>query len=172
MTGHTDDVTIRTAAFDSPLGPIHVATRDSVLCALSFGDYWERERQHLVRRFGTVRFEEDACPDIVAALARYFAGHLHVLAELRAEPGGTPFQSRVWRALCSIPACHTRSYSALAASVGMPAAVRAVAAANGRNPIPLVIPCHRVIGADGRLVGYGGGLDRKAWLLRHEGALV
>ena len=172
MTGDSRHVTICTAAFDSPLGPIYVATRDGVLCALSFGDYWVRERQHLVRRFGAVRFEEDACADVVAALARYFAGHLHALAELPAEPGGTPFQSRVWRALSDIPAGRTRSYRELAASIGEPAAARAVAAANGRNPIPLVIPCHRVIGTDGRLVGYGGGLDRKAWLLRHEGVFV
>jgi O-6-methylguanine DNA methyltransferase len=172
MTTHARDLPICTAAFDSPLGPIHVATHDGVLCALSFDDYWTVERQHMVRRFGAVRFEQGTCLEAGAALARYFAGDVHALAALTARPGGTPFQSRVWRALCDIPAGHTRSYRELAASIGEPTAVRAVAAANGRNPIPLVVPCHRVIGADGRLVGYGGGLPRKAWLLRHEGALV
>ena len=103
---------------------------------------------------------------------RYFAGEIAALDAVAAEPGGTPFQARVWRALREIPAGRTLSYRDLAASIGEPTAIRAVAAANGRNPIPLIIPCHRVIGADGRLVGYGGGLDRKAWLLRHEGVFV
>ena len=124
------------------------------------------------RRFGAITFERGVRETIIAALTRYFAGHLHALAGLPAEPGGTPFQSRVWRALCGIPAGRTGPI----ASSPLPSASRPPCArsraANGRNPIPLVIPCHRVIGADGRLVGYGGGLDRKTWLLRHEGVFV
>jgi len=163
-------VLIQVAALESGLGPVHVATRDGVLCALGFDDYWPREQAHLIRRFGLVQFEAGACADTLAALTRYFDGDIHALAGIPTDPGGTPFQARVWKALCEIPAGQTRSYRDLAASIGEPAAVRAVGTANGRNPIPLVIPCHRVIGADGRLVGYGGGLHRKDWLLRHEGA--
>src|SRR5215211_7647208 len=153
--GDVRTTVIEVAVTRSPLGAIHVAARGATLCALSFEDYWANEQQHLLRRFGAVRLEPGPCTEAVAA-----------------EPGGTPFQARVWRALREIPAGRTRSYRDLAASIGEPTAIRAVAAANGRNPIPLIIPCHRVIGADGRLVGYGGGLDRKAWLLRHEGVFV
>jgi methylated-DNA-[protein]-cysteine S-methyltransferase len=83
---------------------------------------------------------------------------------------GTEFQKAAWAALSRIPVGETRSYGAQAAAIGRPAAVRAVGMANGRNPIGVVVPCHRVIGADGALTGYGGGLERKRWLLRHEGA--
>jgi methylated-DNA-[protein]-cysteine S-methyltransferase len=107
-----------------------------------------------------------------AAVAAYFAGHLDALADLDVAIGGTAFEATVWQTLRQIPAGHTWSYKALAEAIGRPRAVRAVGAANGRNPISLVLPCHRVIGADGSLTGYGGGLERKAWLLRHEGALV
>jgi O-6-methylguanine DNA methyltransferase len=170
--GDVRTTVIEVAVTHSPLGPIHVAARGGTLCALSFDDYWAHEQQHLVRRFGDVRLEPGPCTEAVAAVNRYFAGDIAALDAVAAEPGGTPFQARVWRALREIPAGRTRSYRDLAASIGEPTAIRAVAAANGRNPIPLIIPCHRVIGADGRLVGYGGGLDRKAWLLRHEGVFV
>jgi methylated-DNA-[protein]-cysteine S-methyltransferase len=106
------------------------------------------------------------------AVAAYFAGELDALSDLPVAVRGTVFEAAVWQALRQIPVGHTWSYAALAASLGRPKAVRAVGRANGKNPIGLVLPCHRVIGADGRLVGYGGGLERKAWLLRHEGALV
>jgi methylated-DNA-[protein]-cysteine S-methyltransferase len=170
--GDTSAVPIQVAVTASPVGPIHVATRAGALCALSFDDYWAHEQQHLVRRFGAAAFERGPCADVVAALVAYFAGDIHALAAVSTEPGGTPFQTRVWRALRDIPAGRTWSYRELAAAIGQPTAVRAVAAANGRNPVPLVVPCHRVIGSDGRLVGYGGGLERKVWLLRHEGAFV
>ncbi len=104
-----------------------------------------------------------------AAFERYFAGNPDALDTLRVDPGGTPFQSKVWLALREIASGKTWSYAQLAERVGSPAAVRAVGAANGANPIPLVLPCHRVIGKNGKLVGYGGGMDRKEWLLRHEG---
>jgi O-6-methylguanine DNA methyltransferase len=170
--GDIRPTSIAVAMTRSPLGPIHVATRDGTLCALGFDDYWAHEQQHLVRRFGAVRFEPGACTDAVATVDRYFAGEIAALDAVAADPGGTPFQARVWRALRDIRAGRTLSYRDLASSIGEPTAVRAVAAANGRNPIPLVLPCHRVIGANGRLVGYGGGLERKAWLLRHEGVFV
>ncbi len=100
----------------------------------------------------------------------YFAGRLKVF-DLPIVFTGTPFQNDVWRALCDIPFGETLSYGGLARRVGRPSASRAVGAANGRNPISIVVPCHRVIGADGSLTGYGGGMDRKRWLLQHEGVL-
>jgi len=105
------------------------------------------------------------------AVAAYFGGDLDALEDLPAVTRGTAFDITVWQTLREIPVGHTWSYKELAAAIGRPKAVRAVGAANGRNPVSLVLPCHRVIGADGSLTGYGGGLERKAWLLRHEGAL-
>ena len=102
------------------------------------------------------------------ALQAYFAGQLDAIETLPAAPVGTPFQQEVWRALRTIPCGTTTSYGALARQLGRPAASRAVGLANGANPVSIVIPCHRVIGADGSLTGYGGGLDRKRWLLAHE----
>jgi methylated-DNA-[protein]-cysteine S-methyltransferase len=106
-------------------------------------------------------------PAITDQLDAYFAGELEEFA-LDLQPHGTPFQLRVWEELTRIPYGETISYSELARRLGDPKLVRAVGTANGRNPISIVIPCHRVIGADGSLVGYGGGLERKQWLLEHE----
>lgn len=100
----------------------------------------------------------------------YFAGISKVF-DLPIVFTGTPFQNEVWKGLCEIPFGETLSYGSLARRVGRPAASRAVGAANGRNPISIIVPCHRVIGADGSLTGYGGGMDRKRWLLQHEGVL-
>lgn len=107
---------------------------------------------------------------VAEALAAYFAGDLDALTSLPVAPSGTPFQRSVWAALREIPPGRTWSYAQLAERVGSVA--RAVGAANGANPVGIVIPCHRVIGADGALVGYAGGLEAKRWLLRHEGALL
>ena len=108
---------------------------------------------------------------LTSSLIAYFEGDLGVIDRLSIETGGTPFQRSVWSALREIPCGQTISYGELALRIGRPSAVRAVGLANGTNPIPVVIPCHRVIGADGTLTGYGGGLDRKRWLLAHEGAM-
>jgi len=102
------------------------------------------------------------------ALTRYFAGELTAIDGLAVETGGTDFQRAVWAALREIPCGQTRSYGELARRIGRPSAVRAVGLANGSNPIGVVVPCHRVIGSDGSLTGYGGGLERKRWLLDHE----
>jgi methylated-DNA-[protein]-cysteine S-methyltransferase len=102
------------------------------------------------------------------ALEAYFAGELEAIDPLATNAPGTDFQRDVWRALRRIPTGQTLSYGALAAKIGRPAAVRAVGLANGANPIAIVVPCHRVIGANATLTGYGGGLDRKRWLLDHE----
>jgi methylated-DNA-[protein]-cysteine S-methyltransferase len=104
------------------------------------------------------------------ALARYFAGDPCSLDDLPLAATGTPFQERVWRALRTIPRGETRNYAEIAQAIGNPKAVRAVGLANGQNPVAIVVPCHRVIGSDGSLTGYGGGLERKRWLLAHEGA--
>ena len=104
------------------------------------------------------------------AFDRYFAGAADALAALPVDPHGSAFQRRVWRALREIPLGATASYGEIARKVGSPAAARAVGDANRRNPIAIAIPCHRVIGGDGRLVGYAGGLERKRWLLAHEAA--
>jgi methylated-DNA-[protein]-cysteine S-methyltransferase len=110
--------------------------------------------------------------DIVARFAAYLAGDLRAIDAIPVDPRGTPFQRGVWAELRRIPAGHTRSYAAMARAVGAPTAVRAVGAANGANPIAIVIPCHRVVASDGGLGGYGGGLARKRWLLAHEGAVL
>ncbi len=112
-----------------------------------------------------------AFPKVAEQLHAYFDGKL-TRFDLRLETGGTPFQRRLWAALQEIPYGATTTYGELAVELGEPRAVRAVGAANGRNPISIVIPCHRVIGSDGNLTGYGGGLPRKQWLLAHERANV
>ena len=112
---------------------------------------------------------DDVLREARGQLQAYFAGRLQVF-DLPLAPNGTEFQRRVWSALTTIPFGSTISYADLARRVSNAAAVRAVGAANGRNPIPIIVPCHRVIGSDGSLTGFGGGLDRKRWLLRHEGA--
>src|SRR5262249_9271416 len=113
--------------------------------------------------------EEGKVPVAVKrALEDYFNGDIGALLEVKTATAGTPFQREVWKALRTIPAGTTRSYGELAARIGRAGASRAVGAANGANPIPIVVPCHRVIGADGSLTGFGGGLENKKWLLAHE----
>lgn len=141
--------------------------------ALDWDDY-EARMQHFLRlHYGVdgVTLSDGAAPSSArTALEAYFAGDLAALDGLEVETAGTPFQRAVWAALRRIPAGATLSYGALAAQIGKPKAVRAVGLANGANPIGVVVPCHRVIGANGALTGYGGGLPRKRWLLEHEGA--
>src|SRR5262249_16789773 len=125
----------------------------------------------LARHFGasgTVRASDPA--STVTALAAYFAGDLQALDRVPVDLRGTPFQLPAWAALREIPAATTPTYAQQAAAVGSPRAVRAVGSANGRNPVSLVIPCHRVVATGGGLGGYGGGLDRKRWLIAHEAA--
>jgi methylated-DNA-[protein]-cysteine S-methyltransferase len=115
------------------------------------------------------RGTDDLLVEAREQLTEYFAGHLRTF-DVPLAPNGTDFQRRVWSALREIRFGTTISYAELARRVSSVAAVRAVGAANGRNPIPIIVPCHRVIGSDGSLTGFGGGLPRKQWLLRHEGA--
>lgn len=153
----------------SPLGRIAIAARDGRLCALEFGR--ARLARQLAARYPDVPRRRARNPfGVSVKLRAYLTGDLAAVDRIAVETGGTPFQRRVWRALRRIPAGHTMSYGTLARRLGVGAAARAVGAANGRNPISLVVPCHRLVGGDAALTGYGGGLWRKQWLLRHEGA--
>ncbi len=161
---------IQHCALETPIGRLHVFGREQAIVFIDLGDDPRSAIGRLQRRFRGEQVRETADPACAAsALRRYFEGELSALDDLLVDPGGTPFQASVWRALRTIAAGSTLSYGELARRVGTPSAVRAVGAANGANPIPVVIPCHRVIGANGSLVGYGGGIERKDWLLRHEG---
>jgi methylated-DNA-[protein]-cysteine S-methyltransferase len=160
--------------YESPIGPLTLASEGHALLALEFTERAKEIRPRLAALRPEAAVEDGALPGkIAAALDAYFAGKVGAIddLEVRAE-GGTPFQRQVWEALRRIPAGQTWSYAQLARAVGRPKASRAVGAANGRNPIALVVPCHRVIATGGKLGGYGGGLDRKEWLLRHERALI
>jgi methylated-DNA-[protein]-cysteine S-methyltransferase len=162
--------TIMTAELDSPIGAIRMAATDRGLCALEFTDQWYKAERRLARRFGGVDLKRAENPhDAVEALAAYLRGDLRALDAVAVDPGGTPFQQKVWQVLRTIQAGQTLSYGQLAAAVDLPTGPRAVGAANGSNPVSIIIPCHRVIRSDGSLCGYGGGLERKHWLLTHEG---
>jgi methylated-DNA-[protein]-cysteine S-methyltransferase len=146
-----------------------VADAQGALCMLEFHDKPQRWRKEFRRRFAGAAFTEKKNPfGISARLKRYFAGDLAALDAIETAAAGTDFQRACWRALRRIPAGTTTSYGALARKLGKPAAMRAVGLANGANPIAVVVPCHRVVGSDGSLTGYGGGLERKRWLLDHE----
>ncbi len=143
------------------------------LCALGFGDD-DYATLHGVRaRYGNVRFRAADDPaEITSRMRAYFGGEYAALDAIAVETGGTPFQREVWEALRKIPPGTTVSYGALARQIGRPSATRAVGLTNGLNPVAVVVPCHRLIGADASLTGYGGGLHRKRWLLEHEGLRV
>lgn len=147
---------------DTPIGPLTLRANERALTGLFMAEH----RHGPAVRDGWVR-EDDRFADARAQLAEYFAGERRTF-DLPLEPVGTEFQRGVWQALREIPHAETISYGELARRVANPKAVRAVGLANGRNPISIIIPCHRVIGANGSLVGFGGGLDRKRWLLAHE----
>jgi methylated-DNA-[protein]-cysteine S-methyltransferase len=164
------EVELLTAQIPSPMGPLMLVFDGAgVLRALDFDDHEPRTLRLMRLQYGSTSLRPQVAPEpIVRALEAYFAGQLEAVDALQVETAGTPFQRRVWAALRTIPAGQTRSYGALAAEIGHPTAFRAVGLANGANPIGIVLPCHRVIGADGALTGYGGGLPRKRWLLEHE----
>jgi len=156
----------------SPIGEVLLVSDGYSLRAVEFGDCEDRMKALLVRQgLGTRLEARDDPQGFASALRAYFDGRLDALDGLPVEAGGTPFQRAVWAALRAIPVGATCSYGGLAAHLGCPRASRAVGAANGLNPVAIVVPCHRVIGANGRLTGYAGGVERKRWLLAHEGAL-
>jgi methylated-DNA-[protein]-cysteine S-methyltransferase len=157
----------------TPCGELLFATdEDGNLRVVEWDEYRARMEQLLRLQYPkqTVRLQAAGrASDVRRALQAYFAGELHAIDAIAVRTGGTPFQREVWAALRTIPTGTTMSYRDLAAQVGRPDAMRAVGLANGANPTGVVVPCHRVIGADGTLTGYGGGLERKRWLLEHEG---
>lgn len=164
---------VQVAETDSPVGRIGVAVLRGRLALLHFAPDWKTITRQLEARLGPVALDRVRDPGgVLDRLGRYFAGALDALDKIEVDTGGTDFQRKVWNELRRIPVGQTRSYSEIARTIGRPRAVRAVGATNAANPIAIVIPCHRAIGADGRLVGYGGGLPAKEWLLRHEGALI
>jgi methylated-DNA-[protein]-cysteine S-methyltransferase len=162
----------RLARIPTPTGVMLIATDEQErLRVLDWEDHASRMERLLQRyyRGGAVLKEGGASRPVVERLEAYMAGDIATLDGIPTETTGTPFQREVWAALREIPAGETWSYGRLAAHIGRPTAVRAVGLANGSNPIGVVVPCHRVIGANGSLTGYGGGIERKRWLLRHEG---
>ena len=156
----------------TPIGEmLLVFDREGRLRALHWGDHEPRMMDLMRIDDGSgVTLKAGRGPlDAIRELKAYFAGDLAALDRIECRSGGTVFQQAVWNALRVIPPGQTLSYGALAVRLGKPRAMRAVGHANGANPIPIVIPCHRLIGADGSLTGYGGGIERKRWLLTHEG---
>lgn len=157
---------------ETPLGPIAIASSAAGLVALSLPggrEFWLNHR--LTALSEPVGGAPDPAVRLVqqvrAELEAYFSGRLRAFTVPLAPPG-TPFQRAVWRAVVAVPYGETRSYGAVAAELGRPAAARAVGHANGANPLPVVVPCHRLVGADGSLTGYAGGLPMKRWLIEHE----
>ncbi len=153
----------------SPIGTLSIVTDGSVLRAIEFDDYGDRLHRFLAVHCGsyTLHAARGATP-VSDRIRAYLDGDFAALDGIDVRTAGTAFQRKVWAALREIPVGATISYGQLAARIGAPTASRAVGLANGSNPIPIVVPCHRVIGANGRLTGFGGGLHRKQWLLAHE----
>lgn len=146
-----------------------VSDDEGILRTLDFAEKEDRMHRLLRLHYGQYMLRDGSAPALVKkALKAYFDGDIDALDEIRVATNGTPFQRKVWKALREIPSGTTISYGRLATQVGHPGASRAVGAANGANPIGIVVPCHRVIGASGKLTGYAGGLSHKKWLLDHE----
>jgi methylated-DNA-[protein]-cysteine S-methyltransferase len=178
-------VVLRLTTLASPIGDLTLAERGHRVCLLHFGADATPARRSLERWYpgegldpspptrvpldAVVRHERGAGGDAVARLTAYFSGELNALDGIDVELNGTGFQKRVWTALRSVRAGTTAAYAEIARAISAPTATRAVGAANGANPIAVIVPCHRIIGTNGSLTGYGGGLDRKHWLLEHEG---
>lgn len=155
------------------IGEVVIVIDDARLCALDFADYDARMQQFLRQRYGAVRLEPCVNPSgFSERVAAYFAGDYRSLDAVPVTLAGTPFQQQVWQMLRNIQPGEVRTYGELATQLGRPKAARAVGMANSLNPVAIVIPCHRLIGANRLLTGYAGGLARKRWLLRHEGVTL
>ena len=174
-------ITLLRAEIPSPIGGVVLVTKDGTssevpgyaLCAVEFDDCLDRLDRHLRARFDRYKLRSTSDPGGHSGrLQAYFKGDLGAIDDLPIDSGGTSFQQQVWQRLRSIPAGQTWRYGEMAQKLGRPDAPRAVGAANGRNPLSIVVPCHRLIGSTGKLTGYAGGLKRKQWLLEHEGALA
>lgn len=169
---HNPPEALRLTHLQTPIGgALLVTDEDGHVRALDFEDFTPRMMRLLEVHYGAVTLQAGAAPAAARErIAAYFGGELEALAGLACATGGSAFQRRVWAALREIPAGKTMNYGELAVRIGKPGAARAVGLANGANPIAVIVPCHRVIGANGTLTGYAGGLERKQWLLAHEGA--
>ena len=155
---------------DTPIGPLAlVVDEKGAMHLLSFDGESDRWRRQFAQRHPDAKLVARRDPfGHATALKAYFAGDMQALDGIAVVFGGTPFQNKVWKQLRRIPVGQTMSYGSLARKIGEPKAMRAVGLANGSNPVVVVVPCHRVIGSDGSLTGFGGGLPRKKWLLEHE----
>jgi methylated-DNA-[protein]-cysteine S-methyltransferase len=157
---------------DTPIGEmVIIADHDGNLRVIDWTDHEPRMLKFLQLHYGKDKFKLTPAHNpngLSQAIRNYFAGDLTAIDNLPTKTNGTPFQNQVWQALREIPVGATTSYGELAKRIGRPTAVRAVGLANGSNPIGVIVPCHRVIGSNGSLTGYGGGLPRKQWLLEHE----
>lgn len=168
-------LTLSLAVLDSPVGPLAIACDEAgAVRGVSFGEGLERAMR---REYPGAAMTPGELPETVAkTLTEYFGGDASALDRvpwsLDGAVAGDGFQARVWKALAQVPAGRTISYGEMAKRAGDPGAAQAAGVALNRNPIPLILACHRVVGADGAMVGFGGGLERKTWLLRHEGALL
>jgi methylated-DNA-[protein]-cysteine S-methyltransferase len=169
---HHVTVTIETVELASPVGPITVVAAGGAVFGLAWTDGLAPVRARLEAQHQDRNWRRAAHIDAAEPVKRYLEGDLDALDEVEVSVCGTPFQTAVWSELRRIPVGTTITYGELAARVDRPRAFRAVGAANGANPVSLVNPCHRVVAADGSLGGYGFGLERKQWLLHHEGAVV
>jgi len=163
----TDDAPLTHAVTDSPIGPLTLVARGGVLHGLYMGDLAAGEHRHAPDPARLGDRDETGLQSALHQLEEYFAG-VRQEFDVEVDVDGTPFQRLVWDGLSRIPYGETRSYGQLAAEIGRPGASRAVGLANGRNAVAIIVPCHRVIGADGSLTGYGGGLERKEALLALE----
>jgi methylated-DNA-[protein]-cysteine S-methyltransferase len=153
----------------APIGEILIAVADDHLCALDFDDCEVRMRRLLRRRFGEFELVPTRNPsDLSTPIRAYLEGEVDAISSVPILSGGSPFQEKAWAALRTIPPGTTATYGEQAARLGQPGAARAVGLANSLNPIAIVVPCHRVIGASGDLTGFAGGIERKQWLLAHE----
>jgi methylated-DNA-[protein]-cysteine S-methyltransferase len=169
---HATPLHLNFGQLETPIGLMLILTDHAGnLRAIDWSEYEFRMRRLLRLHYGADSFKvaPGAIPRVITeAIKRYFAGDLTAINALPVATAGTPFQRTVWTALRNIPVGETTTYSQVAHQIGKPAALRAVGHANGSNPVGVVVPCHRVIGRDGSLAGYGGGMERKRWLLRHE----
>ena len=165
---------ITIARYKGPIGEMLLASVEGKLVHLDFEGNNDRLRTIQNRRFRQIDWQESgtAPTPVIRWLDAYFEGELRPLPMAEIEMIGTDFQKQVWRALIAIPSGESRSYGALAVELGNPQAVRAVGRANALNPVSIIVPCHRVIGSDGKLTGYAGGLARKHWLLEHEARMA
>jgi len=159
------------SSIGTPVGDLTLLLNGETILICEFADHDDRVTRQIARFYADDIITNGNCSLKVAKIIRaYFSGDIDALDKLETDPLGTPFERSVWQALRKIPAGATDSYGALAKRLN--SSPRAVGRANGRNPVGLVHPCHRIIGADGSLTGYAGGLDRKEWLLKHEGAIL